>query len=120
MGQFACAEKSNEIAAIPELLRLVDVAGGVVTIDAMGCQRDMAAVVVAAKADYVFALKDNQPTLHHAVVDHLMGRWEAGFAGDRAGRDRTEEAGLGRREARTYIQLGNSERVDTRPSLYRA
>jgi predicted transposase YbfD/YdcC len=105
LGQVACDERSNEITAIPELLRLVDVSGGVVTIDAMGCQKEIAGAVVAAKGDYVLALKDNQPTLHQAVVDHLMSRWEADFAGDEVGRRQTQETGHGRRELRTYIQL---------------
>ncbi len=105
LGQVACAEKSNEIAAIPESLKLVDVAGGVVTIDAMGCQKEIAGAVVAARGDYVLALKDNQPTLNRAVIDHLMGRWEEDFAGDEVGRHRTEETGHGRRESRAYIQL---------------
>jgi predicted transposase YbfD/YdcC len=105
LGQVACAEKSNEITAIPELLKLVDVSGGVVTIDAMGCQKEIAGAVVAAKGDYVLALKDNQPTLRQALIDHLMSRWEADFAGDEVGRRQTEETGHGRRESRTYIQL---------------
>jgi predicted transposase YbfD/YdcC len=105
LGQVACAEKSNEITAIPELLKLVDVSGGVVTIDAMGCQKEIAGAVVAAKGDYVLALKDNQPTLHRAVVDHLLSRWEMEFAGDEVGRRQAQETGHGRRESRTYIQL---------------
>jgi predicted transposase YbfD/YdcC len=105
LGQVACGEKSNEIAAIPELLRLVDVAGGVVTIDAMGCQKEIAGAVVAARGDYVLALKDNQPALHRAVADHLMSRWDADFGGDEVGRRQTEEIGHGRREARAYIQI---------------
>jgi predicted transposase YbfD/YdcC len=105
LGQVACAEKSNEITAIPELLNLVDVSGGVVTIDAMGCQKEIAGAVVAAKGDYVLALKGNQGTLHQAVVDHLLERWEDDFAGDEVGRRQIEETGHGRRESRTYIQL---------------
>lgn len=105
LGQVACGEKSNEITAIPELLKLVDVAGGVVTIDAMGCQKEIAGSVVAAQADYVLALKGNQGTLHQAVVDHLLSRWDVDFAGDEVGRRQTEETGHGRRETRTYIQL---------------
>ena len=105
LGQVACDEKSNEITAIPELLRLVDVSGGVVTIDAMGCQREIAGAVVEAKGDYVLALKGNQGTLHQAAIDHLMGRWDADFEGDAVGRLQVEETGHGRREARTYIQL---------------
>lgn len=105
LGQVACAEKSNEIAAVPELLKLVDVSGGVVTIDAMGCQREIAGAVVAAKGDYVLALKGNQGTLHRAVVDHVLGRWDDGFAGEEVGRLQIAETAHGRREARTYIQL---------------
>ena len=53
----------------------------------------------------MLALKDNQPTLHRAVGDHLLGRWEVEFAGDEVGRRQTQETGHGRRESRTYIQL---------------
>jgi predicted transposase YbfD/YdcC len=105
LGQVACAEKSNEITAIPELLKLVAVAGGVVTIDAMGCQKEIAAAVVAARGDYVLAVKGNQGTLHQAVVDHLTSRWETDFAGMVVGRRQVEETGHGRREGRAYIQL---------------
>lgn len=105
LGQVACDEKSNEITAIPALLKLVDVSGGIVTIDAMGCQKEIAGAVVAAKGDYVLALKGNQGTLHQAAIDHLMGRWEADFEGCAVGRRQTEETAHGRRETRTYIQL---------------
>jgi predicted transposase YbfD/YdcC len=67
LGQVATAEKSNEVTAIPALLRLLAVEGAVVTIDAMGCQTAIAAQVVAQGADYVLALKDNQPTAHERV-----------------------------------------------------
>ena len=105
LGQVPCDEKSNEITAIPALLKLVDVAGGVVTIDAMGCQKEIAGAVVAAKGDYVLALKGNQGKLHQAAIGHLMGRWDADFEGDAVGRRQVEGTGHGRREARTYIQL---------------
>lgn len=105
LGQVACGEKSNEITAIPELLKLVDVAGGVVTIDAMGCQKEIAGAVVKGGGDYVLALKGNQGALHQAVVDYVTSRWEDDFAGLAAGRRQSEEAGHGRRETRTYIQL---------------
>src|SRR4051794_8802050 len=93
LGQVACAEKSNEITAIPELLKLVDVAGGIVTIDAMGCQKEIAGAVAAAKADYVLALKGNQGTLHQGVVDHVLERWDDDFAGEAVGRCQTAETG---------------------------
>lgn len=87
----------------------MDVCGGVVTINAIGCQKEIAGAIVEAKGNYVLALKDNQPTLHRAVVEHLMGHWEADFAGDAVGHCRVEGTGHGRREARTYIQLGAPE-----------
>src|SRR5204863_9712691 len=68
LGQVACAEQSNEITAIPELLRLVDINGTIITIDALGAQKAIAAQVVDGKADYVLALKGNQETLHQAVI----------------------------------------------------
>lgn len=64
LGQVACAEKSNEITAIPELLRLVDIHGAIITIDAMGTQKAIAEEIIAGGADYLLALKGNQETLH--------------------------------------------------------
>src|SRR6516225_6807674 len=64
LGQQACDAKSNEITAIPELIKNLEIAGSIVTIDAMGCQTDIAATIREASADYVLAVKDNQPTLH--------------------------------------------------------
>ena len=69
LGQQATEEKSNEITAIPRLLALLDLAGAVVTIDAMGCQKKIAETIVKQNADYVLALKGNQGTLHQEVVD---------------------------------------------------
>src|ERR1700675_2921103 len=68
LGQEATDAKSNEITALPRLLRLLALEGCVVTIDAMVCQRAIAAQVQAQGADYVLALKANQPTLHATVV----------------------------------------------------
>lgn len=66
-GQIATEAKSNEITAIPKLLELLDIQGCVVTIDAMGCQKEIAAKIVENKGDYVFSLKGNQGTLHNEV-----------------------------------------------------
>jgi predicted transposase YbfD/YdcC len=63
LGQVAVDCKSNEITAIPKLLELLDVSGAIVTIDAMGCQKDIAAKVREGEADYVLSVKDNQPHL---------------------------------------------------------
>ncbi|MFL9868517.1 ISAs1 family transposase [Paraburkholderia fungorum] len=68
LGQVRTAEKSNEISAIPALLDALLLKGAIVTIDAMGCQREIAAKIVAGGADYVLAVKGNQPALHEAIV----------------------------------------------------
>src|SRR6266404_4284962 len=80
LGQVACAEKSNEITAIPEVLQLVDIEGTIITIDAMGTQKAIAAQIVDGKADYVLALKGNQETLQQAVIDHIDEQSKNDFA----------------------------------------
>jgi predicted transposase YbfD/YdcC len=105
LGQVACAEKSNEITAIPELLRLVDIRGAIITIDAMGAQKAIAERIIAGEADYVLALKGNQETLHQAVIDHINEQWEDDFARLNARRHQTKETGHGREETRSYIQM---------------
>jgi predicted transposase YbfD/YdcC len=105
LGQVACAEKSNEITAIPELLRLVDIKGAIITIDAMGTQRAIAARIVEGEADYVLALKGNQETLHQAVIDHIREQWEDDFASVKARQHQTKETAHGREETRSYIQM---------------
>ena len=69
LGQLKTAEKSNEITAIPLLLRRLKLAGAVVTIDAMGCQKKITAAIREGGADYVIAVKDNQPTLYRSIKD---------------------------------------------------
>jgi predicted transposase YbfD/YdcC len=103
LGQVACAEKSNEITAIPEVLRLVDIRGAIITIDAMGAQKAIAAEIINGGADYVLALKGNQETLHQAVIDHIDEQLEGDLEG--AQEHVTTEKGHGRVETRTYLQL---------------
>src|SRR3954469_16927918 len=103
LGQEVCAEKANEITAIPELLKKVDIRGGVVTIDAMGSQKAIAEEVIRGKADYVLALKGNQGTLHRAVIEHIDERIEGDLEG--AQELTTTDRGHGREEERTYLQL---------------
>jgi len=105
LGQVACAEKSNEITAIPEVLRLVDIKGAIITIDAMGTQKAIAEQIIEGEADYVLALKGNQETLHQAVIDHIHEQWEDDFASVKARRHQTKETGHGREETRSYIHL---------------
>jgi predicted transposase YbfD/YdcC len=103
LGQEVCAEKSNEITAIPELLRKIDIRGGVVTIDAMGAQKVIAGEVIRGKADYVLALKGNHESLHRAVIAHIDERLEGDLAG--AEELTTTERGHGREAERIYLQL---------------
>jgi predicted transposase YbfD/YdcC len=105
LGQVACAEKSNEITAIPELLRLVDIKGAIITIDAMGTQKAIAEQIIESEADYVLALKGNQGTLHQAVINYIDEQSENDFATVTARRHVTEETGHGRQETRSYIQM---------------
>jgi predicted transposase YbfD/YdcC len=81
LGQQAVESKSNEITAIPALLRLLELEGAIVTIDAMGCQKAIAQQIVTSGADYVLAVKDNQPSLHEAVYQHFLTLHENDFAG---------------------------------------
>ena len=103
LGQVACAEKSNEITAIPEVLRLVDIKGAIITIDAMGTQKAIAETIIDGEADYVLALKGNQETLHQAVIDHIDEQIEGDLS--KAQEHVTIEEGHGREEMRTYLQL---------------
>jgi predicted transposase YbfD/YdcC len=105
LGQVACAEKSNEITAIPELLRLVDLRGAIITIDAMGTQKAIAAQIIEGEADYVLALKGNQETLHQAVIEYIDDQSKNDFADVKARRHQTQETGHGREETRRYIQM---------------
>ena len=71
LGQLKVADKSNEITAVPELLRVLELGGCIVTIDAMGCQKKIAKEIMEADADYVLALKGNQETVHEEVKAFL-------------------------------------------------
>lgn len=68
LGQVATDAKSNEITAIPKLLAMLELTGATVTIDAMGCQRDIAGQIIGQQAHYILAVKDNQPALHQKVT----------------------------------------------------
>jgi predicted transposase YbfD/YdcC len=105
LGQVACAEKSNEITAIPELLRLVDIKGAIITIDAMGTQKAIADQIIAGGADYVLALKGNQETLHQAVIEVIDKEMEEDLSKAKVRRHVTQGTGHGREEARTYLQM---------------
>lgn len=103
LGQQACAAKSNEITAIPELLKKIDVRGGIVTIDAMGTQKAIAEAIIRGQADYVLALKRNHETLHTAVIAHIDERLEGDL--EDAQELTTTDRGHGREEKRIYLQM---------------
>ena len=105
LAQVATAEKSNEITAIPLLLDLVDVKGAIVTIDAMGCQKAIAAKIVAGQGDYVLPVKGNQGSLEKALEEFFDRHMEDDFASVPVSRLETEETQHGRVEKRTYMQV---------------
>jgi predicted transposase YbfD/YdcC len=112
LGQEATDAKSNEITALPRLLRLLALEGCVVTIDAMGCQRAIAAQLQAQGADYVLALKANQPTLHATVVAAFAEAHATDpTAWQPAEQDRalTLDKGHGRLERRRYTALSDPD-----------
>ena len=100
LGQRKVDEKSNEITAIPKLLELLALAGCIVTIDAMGCQTDIAAEIVAQDADYVLALKGNQGRLHEDVAEMFAYFEKIDFAGVEHDYHRSVNGGHGRIEIR--------------------
>ncbi len=104
LGQLATDEKSNEITAIPELLDAIDLDDAVVTIDAMGCQKEIAKRIVQKKGDYVLALKGNHEKLHAAVREHFDALHEQDFEGSDCRRRQTSGSGHGRVERRYYYQ----------------
>jgi predicted transposase YbfD/YdcC len=102
LGQVAVEGKSNEIAAIPRLLELLDLSGALVTIDAMGCQKKIARQVTEAGGDYVLTVKANQGRLYDDILGCFLRAIESDFAGVQHDRYETEERGHGRHERRSY------------------
>ena len=105
LGQVAVDTKSNEITAIPLLLRLLDLRGALVTIDAMGCQKQIAQDIVAGGGDYVLPVKDNQKGLADDLLATFLAAAAADFAGYEHDVYETEERGHGRTEKRSYTVL---------------
>lgn len=103
LGQVAVDAKSNEITAIPKLLKILEIAGALVTIDAMGCQVEIARDIVEAEADYCLAVKENQPTLCHGIEDFFSDHLDDDFARTAVRRHETEDRGHGRVEHRCYF-----------------
>ena len=112
LGQQSVDDKSNEITAIPELLRVLELKGAIVSIDAMGCQKGIAKQIVDAGGDYVLAVKDNHPTLHAAIDEHFVRYHEGQSVGVTVRKYATEETKHGRVERRYYYISEVPESLD--------
>ena len=106
LGQLATEEKSNEITAIPKLLKLIDVSKAVVTIDAMGCQKEIARTIIDEKGDYVLQLKGNQGGLHDETVQLFDDCLRDDCLGIEYTTAKTINKGHGRIEERTIWATG--------------
>jgi predicted transposase YbfD/YdcC len=114
LGQVVVDEKSNEITAIPKLLQILELSGCLVTIDAMGCQVEIARAIVDAKADYVLAVKNNQPTLAQGVEAFFEEAVQDDYAHVDARFHVTKEKGHGRKEHREYVICPAPEKLPDR------
>jgi predicted transposase YbfD/YdcC len=114
LGQVKVAEKSNEIIAIPKLLGMLAMEGAIVTIDAMGCQRNIAQTILDKKADYVLALKGNQGLLREDVALFAAEQTARNFADTKVTRDTTVDGDHGRIETRTTTVINDVEWLQER------
>jgi predicted transposase YbfD/YdcC len=103
LGEIPVDDKSNEITAVPKLLEILELSGAIVTLDAMGCQKEIAEKVRERGADYVLAVKDNQPHLREDLSGHFDEVLEDEESLPRTRRYTTQEKNRGRLEYRTYI-----------------
>jgi len=103
LGQVVVDSKSNEITAIPKLLELIEISGALVTIDAMGCQTEIAEKIVKGKGIYCLAAKKNQPTLYNEIEDFFEDHLADDFARVSVRRHETQETGHGRKDVRRYF-----------------
>ena len=114
LGQVAVNGKSNEITAIPKLLEFLDLKGAFVTIDAMGCQKEIAAQVKGQGGEYVLAVKGNQPRLLEDVQTTLEVAMDADDGPGVCEILTTEEQGHGRKESRLYVVANRTEDIRDR------
>ena len=103
LGQTIVNEKSNEITAIPQLLKMLELAGSLVTIDALGCQTAIARAILDAKADYVLAVKENQRALYEEIEWFFLDQSPSTATRVTPHRHQTHERGHGREETRSYF-----------------
>jgi len=114
LAQVAVEGKSNEITAIPELLKMLGLHGALVSIDAIGCQKDIARQITEAGGDYLLAVKENQPTLYADVEQCFLGAYEKDFAGTSHDVFTTQEVSHGRVEGRVCRVLYEVSGLSTR------
>jgi predicted transposase YbfD/YdcC len=114
LGQVKVAEKSNEIVAIPKLLDMLAIEGAIITVDAMGCQRDIAQKIIDKKADYILALKGNQGSLREDVELFVAEQKANDFADTKISQDTTVDADHGRIETRTTTVINDVEWLQKR------
>lgn len=114
LGQRKTEDKSNEITAIPELLTLLEIKGCIVTIDAMGCQKEIARQIVDQEADYVLALKGNQGTLHKDVELFFEDALQCDFKDIPHESYETTDGGHGRVEVRRYVTVTDLDWLEDR------
>jgi predicted transposase YbfD/YdcC len=113
LGQLTVEQKSNEITAIPELIKVLDLAGCLVTIDAMGCQKEIVKLIAQKQGDYIITLKKNQKNLYKNVEELFREAIATGFQGLKQSEYHTSESKHGREEIRHYLMLSDiAERVD--------
>lgn len=113
LGQVKVDSQSNEITAIPELLKVLELSGCIVTIDAIGCQKEIVKLISQQDADYVITLKKNQGNLYDEVEKLIAEGIKTGFQGLEHSTYKTEEFGHGRHEIRHYVMLsGIREKLD--------
>jgi predicted transposase YbfD/YdcC len=113
LGQRAVDGKSNEITAVPELLKLLELEGAIVTYDAMGCQKEIAQAIRDQGADYVLAVKDNQPRLYEDVLASFVDAFE-GNRGETYQQRVTNDKGHGREERREYVVVRDLSKIRDR------
>ncbi len=106
LGQIATEEKSNEITAVPKLLEMLDIAGCIVTADAMSCQKEIAKTIEKKGADYVLALKENQPLLYRETKEYFQAALREPQNYPAIKKTQTFDKGHGRIETRSYYLSG--------------
>ncbi len=113
LGQVKVDEKSNEITAIPELLKVLEISGCIVTIDAMGCQKEIVKLIAEQEGDYIITLKKNQGNLYKNVEQLFKEAIRTGFKGFQHSNYKTQGSAHGREEIRHYLMLSNIQsRID--------